>query len=200
MTKPHPLLLLLPVTAGITACTGSDGVDPQSDSNRSFEPTVTLSRGALDCNYGANPPQLDPPLSGSDEYGLRLAGQPTSPQTYIEFDFLPVLPLDLPQPVSLSAFGPVTISVSNAGTSVYAYGQTGNLPGNDGNEFFWVQGTNANELDPSPLTSASLEIEDMPTLDGGDGAFRIRMQFTDGGVYDVVVRAPMITNCEISSG
>ncbi|HUJ60488.1 MAG TPA: hypothetical protein VLX92_18430 [Kofleriaceae bacterium] len=171
----------------LAACTGGGLIENRPDSTLPFHPTeVTLERFAAQCGVA------HPIFQDADLYDVSLLGVVEDPRTMIDVSFHPTLPYDQALPVDLQAFGVISTSVGPGSNMTEIFGQTGALPLDD-NSFEWSQGADPGELDASALSSVTFTIGAMPYADGADGEFTVRLEFADGGVYDVTVRPALDT-------
>ncbi len=181
----------LAILVVLAACTEHKPIDNLPDSTLPFSPTtVTLQRFATQCGVP------HPIFQDSDLYNLTVLGKAV-PQgehrTMIAVEFHRTLPLASELPVMLGAFGEVAYSIDPQGNKTnIVYGQGGTLPMSD-NSFEWSQGTDASELDAQPLSVVSVRIDQLPLADGDLGTLTVRMQFTDGSVYDAEISAALFT-------
>jgi len=164
----------------LAACsTSPQAVELLSDTNRPFAPAqVTLSRSPP-------APACDPsvPYGTDDLFTLDIVGVPdTRAQTLIAVMFHPGLPIGESLPVNIA---PMT---SSFGTPR----QDGRLP-LVANYFFWLQGENPDDIDSQALDDVEVRIDDLPDKEGETGAITVRMEFIDGGIYDVQVHVPALT-------
>jgi hypothetical protein len=128
-------------------------------------------------------------------------GSQQQPST-ISLSFHPTLPTDVDLQVDLGDFFEIGTGVDGDGNTVHMHAQYGQLP-LDGNSFGWQQGLDINELDDEPLASVTVRIEAVPTAENEPGTLVLRMEFTDGNVYDVRLTAPVVTGfvgCPVGVG
>ncbi len=86
------------------------------------------------------------------------------------------------------------------GLEPFQDGQSGWLPpgDDDQNDFSWTLGTSP--VDASALTSVTLTIDAWPASPSDDGVFVLRMQFSDGRVYDARITVALETCMSTQGG
>jgi hypothetical protein len=181
-------LLLAPL---LVACaTTSPPSQPQPDSTLLFTPSeIDLERFAAQCGVP------DPAFQTADLYSLSLLGSDETPRSVVSFSFHSDLPKGTAIPVKLAPFGIQSESIGSDGSAFdVSYGQSGTMPGEADNGFSWSQGANTSELDSNSLTSVTLTVIAQPEQDKGEGTYTVRMVFSDGGIFDVVVGAALFTD------
>lgn len=191
MKKAYLLAVML-----FGACGADSALDTLPDSTLAFAPqSISLQRFTNACT-----PQADQPFLPTDQLQFVVTGAPPDTPdvnqqqllSVISLSIHPTLPKDQDLVVDLGDFFETSVGTSNTGSEVHMHAQYGMLP-LENNSFGWQQGLEINELDDEPLASVSVRIEEVPAAEGEPGTVVLRMEFTDGNVYDVRLTAPVTT-------
>jgi hypothetical protein len=177
-------------SVALAACTTSSiGSNPQPDDTLAFSPTViTFERFAATCGI------MNPPFVAGDLFALTLLGvDAPGPRTGITVSFQRDIPRDEPIAIDLQPFGVVASSTDANGHVMNFLGQNGTISAGSDGSFGFSQGIDPNELDPSAIQSATIEVHAVPQAEGAYGSIRIDLTFTDGKVFDTLVEEPIHT-------
>jgi len=119
------------------------------------------------------------PYASDDTFTLSLTGDTTGAAPYT------TIAVRLPASVALNQAEPLNVSQDSSGSTVTASSNDGSI------QFTFTLGSNASEIDSTPLDSVIVTPTSIPTTDGAILGAELRLGFEDGRVLDQVYSSPV---------